>query len=251
MVKSMLVEGTVLHARLKPFIHRFSYKVFYLKIPLSKIADLKNGIFSQDSFNLFSLNTKDYLDGSEVPLKEKIHTLLVNEGVEVDALGEIVLQTFPRILGYVFNPVSFWLVHDRHGNLKTVLAEVNNTFGDRHCYLLDNIDGSSTCRLLKEFHVSPFFDIKGEYHFRFHQRRSEVNYFDSEENKYFFTSSLNEIKMHDFSVMNLLKLFFKFPAMNLLIMARIHWQAFRLYLKKAQFYTRPQPPLNGLTKGQL
>ncbi len=249
MVKNTLIEGLVLHARLKPFIHRFSYKVFYLKFPLSKIQELKNSIFSLDGFNLFSLNTKDYLDGSGIPLNEKIHTLFKQEGVNVE--GEIILQTFPRILGYAFNPVSFWLVHDREGVLKTVLAEVNNTFGDRHCYLLDKIDGHSTCRLIKEFHVSPFFDIKGEYHFQFHPKKSSVNYFDPDEKRYFFTSSLNEIAVHNFSTLNLLKLFFKFPAMNILIMVRIHWQAFRLYLKKAHFFARPQPPLNRVTKGQL
>ena len=246
MVKNWLHEGRIYHERLKPFNHKFFYTIFYIKFPLSRIAELKGPLFSFNRFNLFSFYTCDYLDGSERSLDVKIKEVLHAEGVKAE--GEIVLHTLPRLLGYGFNPVSFWYIYDREGNQEAILSEVNNTCGDRHYYLLQNFSDYKKITTKKVFHVSPFFDIKGDYQFTFSPKSVAINYYDSEVGDYFFKSSISEISTIEYSTANLLKLFFKYPLMSFLVMFRIHWQAIVLYFKKAKFFTRPQPPLNILTK---
>lgn len=246
MVKSWLFEGQVNHERLKPFRHQFLYKVFYLRFPISKMNELKSVFFSVNSFNLFSIYEKDYLDGSDRSLVAKIKDVFLAEGIIVK--GEIELQTFPRILGYGFNPVSFWRIYDENKKLQYVLAEVNNTFGDRHYYLIEDPKYNHMHQSFKQFHVSPFFDIKGEYHFGFTPKKVTINYFDSDNQDYFFKSSITEIKSMNFEGKNLLRIFFKYPFFSFMVIYRIHWQALKLYLKKAEFFTRPNPPINMMTK---
>lgn len=246
MVKKWLYEGQIFHERLKPFNHKFSYKIFFLKFPLSKMNELSNIFFSFDRFNLFSFYNKDYLDGSSRPLDEKIREVLSAEGITVT--GEIVLHTLPRILGYGFNPVSFWYVYNSVGEIECILSEVNNTFGDRHYYLLQNFEEYKNISSKKVFHVSPFFDIKGEYQFSFLKKVVSINYFDDAEKNFYFKSSLVETQCMEYSASNLLKLFLKYPMMSFLVMYRIHWQAVVLFFKKAKFFKRPQPPICLLTK---
>lgn len=246
MVKNWLHDGIVYHERLKPFNHKFSYAIFYIKFPLSRMKELENALFSFNRFNLFSFYSRDYLDGSDRPLEEKIKEVLKAEGVKAE--GEIVLHTIPRLLGYGFNPVSFWYVYDLAGNIEAILSEVNNTFGDRHYYLLQNFNDYKKITTKKVFHVSPFFDIEGEYQFSFNPNSVTINYFDEEKKDYFFKSSLTEVGSVHYSTKNLLKYFFKYPLMSFMVMARIHWQALKLFLKKAKFYHRPNPPENILTK---
>lgn len=246
MVKNWLYEGIVNHERLKPFHHRFSYQIFFMRFPLSRMNELENSVFSLNRFNLFSLHSKDYLDGSERSLESKIKEVLQKEGLTVT--GEIVLQTLPRILGYGFNPVSFWSVYHQSGKLEAILSEVNNTFGDRHYYLLMNFDDYKNISTKKVFHVSPFFDIVGDYQFTFNPKSISINYLDSEAGDPFFTSTMVEKSSLEYSVANLLKLFFRYPLMSFMVMVRIHWQATRLFLKKAQFFKRPDPPVDLLTK---
>ena len=246
MVNNFIVEGKIYHERLKPFNHKFFYNVFLLKFPIDKIRELKSPIFSLNKFNLFSFHSKDYLDGSERPLKEKIHEVLSAEGISTE--GQIVLQTIPRILGYGFNPVSFWYVYDQEEKLLAILSEVNNTFGDRHYYLLQGFSDYKKITMKKVFHVSPFFDIEGEYQFTFNPKSVVINYFDPKNENYFFKSTLSVIGSREFNTLNLLKMFFKYPLMTFIIMWRIHWQAAKLFFKKAHFYTRPNPPAKILSK---
>ena len=246
MVNNFIVEGMVYHERLKPFNHRFIYNVFLLKFPLDEIEELKSPLFSFNSFNLFSFYFKDYLDGSERPLKEKIKEVLNAEGIKAE--GKIVLQTMPRILGYGFNPVSFWYVYDQEDKLEAILSEVNNTFGDRHYYLLQGFSEYKKITMQKVFHVSPFFDIEGEYQFSFNPKTVVINYFDPKSEDYFFKSTLSVVKTHEFSTRNLLKMFFKYPMMTFVVMGRIHWQAVKLFFKKAKFFSHPTPPEKILSK---
>lgn len=246
MVKPAIIEAITYHERLKPFNHRFNYKVFLLKFSIYDLPKLKNSFFSLEGLNLFSLHSRDYLDGSDRPLEEKIKEVLYAEGIKAE--GDIVLQTIPRILGYGFNPVSFWQVYDKEGKLEAVMAEVNNTFGDRHYYLMQGFTEYKKLTTKKVFHVSPFFDIEGDYQFTFNPKSVVINYFDPKEQNYFFKSSLSELSRKDFNAKNLITVFFKYPLMSFLVMGRIHWQALRLFIKKATFYTRPNPPKHILSK---
>ncbi|MBL8478439.1 MAG: DUF1365 domain-containing protein, partial [Sterolibacteriaceae bacterium] len=164
-----------MHARFaagqSPAAHRFVYPLFFLALPLSQLQDAGNRWFGVERARPLSLRFRDHgaRDGS--PPEPWIRRLLAAEGITA-ADGEVVLQTFPRIFGFVFNPVSFWFCHDRSGALRAVLAEVRNTFGDHHNYLVAHADqrpitSADTLTARKIFHVSPFFPVAGEYRFRF------------------------------------------------------------------------------------
>ena len=124
-----LFLGHVMHRRLRPVVNAFVYPVFYLQLPVRRLDDCDCGIFSVDRRNILSLRSADHGPRDSSPLLPWITGVLREHGLPDD--GEIVLQTFPRVFGYVFNPVSFWYCRDRAGALIAVLAEVNNTFGDR------------------------------------------------------------------------------------------------------------------------
>jgi DUF1365 family protein len=251
-----LYRGTVLHRRLRPVQHAFRYRAFFLRIPLSRIGELQNPLFSLNRFNLFSLHFADHGDGGD-PLAW-IRGLLERENVS-GADGEIVLQTFPRVLGYVFNPVSFWFCHAASGALRAVVAEVNNTFGERHCYLLQGAAGQAGIRCgealdaAKAFHVSPFFAVEGRYRFRFAGAPLErparcvarIDYFDDRGD--LLHTSLSGTA-GPCSAAALLRVFCSHPWMTVGVMARIHWQALQLWLKGVPFHRKPAPPAQPLSR---
>jgi len=174
MASAQFCFGTVHHTRLRPVRNAFNYGVYFLRLPLRSLEGktLATRWFSRNRFNLLSFHDRDHGDGKE-PLLPWIDGVLAHNGIH-DADGEVWLQTFPRVLGYVFNPVSFWFCHRADGALRAVLCEVNNTFGERHCYLLDEggpIGNSSEMTAKKIFHVSPFCRIEGHYRFQFRSFR--------------------------------------------------------------------------------
>lgn len=166
--------GAVKHRRFRPAKNAFGYGVFTLSIPMRARRDdptllSKHGL-RDNRFGLFSFFDRDHGLGNQDSISWMETILEENNIQHVD--GEIWLQTFPRVLGYVFNPVSFWICTRANGQVQAVLAEVNNTFGERHCYLLHHDSGKAvqsgeTLVSKKVFHVSPFCDVRGEYHFRF------------------------------------------------------------------------------------
>ena len=183
-----LCLGNVFHKRMRPAEHAFSYGVFFLRLPMSRLNEIGNRFLSKNKFNLMSVMTRDYgpRDGSN--LETWIRHLLAREGL-ASADGEIVLQTFPRVLGYVFNPISLWYCFDRDGQLRATLAEVSNTFGERHNYLVAHADQRPIVPgdwliSRKVFHVSPFCDVKGQYRFRFEQTGqrafAQIDYYDED-----------------------------------------------------------------------
>ena len=135
-----IVHGEVTHRRSRPAQHAFTYPAFCMRLPLSQLATLEKRGIAHNRRGVVSFHDRDHgpCDGS--PLLPWIRELLAAEGVAAD--GEIVLHAFPRLLGYVFNPVSFWVCHDRAGGVRAVLCEVRNTFGERHLYLLASADGA-------------------------------------------------------------------------------------------------------------
>ncbi|MFM8151789.1 MAG: DUF1365 domain-containing protein, partial [Polynucleobacter victoriensis] len=166
--------GQVRHARLKPAKNSFAYSVFTLRIPMRKRMHSPVGIgqfgLGDNQFSWLSFYDRDHGDGRDNSL-EWATSLVKDQGI-TDIDGEVWLQTFPRVLGYVFNPVSFWFFENAAGQTKAILAEVNNTFGERHCYLLahpdsKNIEWGESHVSNKVFHVSPFCEVKGHYVFRF------------------------------------------------------------------------------------
>jgi len=158
------------------------------------------------------------------------------------------LQTFPRVLGLVFNPVSFWYCHDRAGRLIAILAEVNNTFGGTHSYLLhrhgEPLADDAPLRAEKRFHVSPFNQVEGGYRFRFRLESSvqqvRIDY-DDAEGELLLTAIAG--RPHPWSAGALLAAFLRMPFLTLGVIARIHWQALKLWLKGVPFRgAHPAPP---------
>jgi DUF1365 family protein len=242
--------GRVMHRRLRPAEHQFSYGVFFLRIPLSQWSAVGNRWLSINRFNLLSLYTKDYgaRDGSD--LASWARQLLAVHGVTA-ADGEIVLQTFPRLLGYVFNPISIWYCYDKSGAMRAAICEVSNTFGERHNYLVSHEDGrpitaSDWLVARKVFHVSPFCEIRGHYRFRFEQDAgrsfAQIDHFDgaSDNDKLIVTTVHGTPEALDSR--SVIRAFIGFPLMTLGVVARIHWQAWKLWRKRVPFFAKPEPP---------
>jgi DUF1365 family protein len=253
--------GKVRHARLRPALHDFAYPSFFLRLPLRSLA-AQPARLRWLKFNrpgLFAVHDADHGDGDGGPLLGWIEGLLKSEGVD-DALGEIWLHTFPRIAGYVFNPVSFWLAHRADGALRAVVCEVNNTFGERHCYLLAHTDGrplawGEELAARKELHVSPFCGVEGGYRFRLMYAPVDAGRpprfvaridYDDRDGPLLQTSISGALApLTDYA---LVRAFFGYPMFTFGVIARIHWQALRLWLKRVPFHSKPAAPAHSVTR---
>ena len=252
-----LCFGTVRHSRLRPVSNLFEYGVYFLRMPLRAIGsrDLGGRFFSRNRFNLLSFHDQDHGDG-KTPLVTWIDQLLRSEGVD-DADGEIWLQAFPRVLGYVFNPVSFWFCHRHDGALRAVVCEVRNTFGEKHCYLLDigtTMQYGVELTARKIFHVSPFCAIEGGYRFRFMrtQRASEsertVARIDHDDNSGPLLLTSISGTAATLTTASTLRAFFSYPLMTFGVVIRIHFQALKLFIKRVPFFSKPLPPSGELSR---
>ncbi len=243
----------VMHKRLRPREHRFRYHVYYICFPLSALLKLKSPLFGVERWRPFAFYNKDHgpCDGSA--LDTWIGTILQKFNIE-SADGEVVLMTHPRVLGYAFNPVSFWFCLDKSGNLRAVLAEVHNTFGERHCYLIAHEDQRPMTQndwftSKKVFHVSPFMEVRGEYRFRFAYGEERVGVwidYETEEGEMLQTSVAG--KREPLTDGFLLKVFFRYPMMTLKVIGLIHFEAIRLLAKKIKYVPKPTPPSDEVTR---
>lgn len=247
-------EGRVMHARNAVAAHRFAYPVAFLRVPLSQLQSGRRwgGLFGINRAALFALHERDHGARDGTPLRPWLLDLLHAQGVDF-ALGEVVLQTFPRLFGYVFNPVSFWFCHDTEGRLRAVLCEVNNTFGESHNYLVRHADlrpiaSGEVLEAHKVFHVSPFFAVAGHYRFRFLAQPgcAGVN-IEYRENGALALLAHVGGRAHVLSARRLLGALLRFPFMTLSVMARIHWHALQLWRKGAIFHRKPSPPAERTT----
>lgn len=243
-----LLKARVLHERIRPRRLKFVYSVFCMRFDLDRLHELNAcWWFGLNKPRLASLYLKDYgpHDGSD--LAGWLRAELASQGITAD--GQLILQTFPRILGYAFNPVSFWFCHAADGRLLALLAEVNNTFGDRHSYLLVADDGQGithdsrlVCR--KTFHVSPFLTVQGDYTFRLRETplTSFVSINLADDTGLILRTSIGG-HLEPLQTGNFLRAFARQPLITFSVITRIHWQALRLWLRKVPFYGA-RPPRN-------
>jgi hypothetical protein len=250
-----LGEGEVRHARLRPVRHAFAYPTWFLMLPMRQLS--QEQILPINRFGLVSFHDVDHGDGRGPEAGGALAWLtqmLVEQGID-DADGDVWLHCYPRALGYVFKPVSFWYVHRSDGRLRAVVVEVNNTFGERHCYLLDRPLEGQVQTAQKVFHVSPFCSVGGNYQFRFlrtwnddHQPQRTVVRIDlHDEHGPLIQTSISG-RLQPASRANLRRIIWRRPWLTLAVMARIHWHALLLWRKRVQFFHKPTPPADFVTR---
>ena len=167
--RAQLGFGQVRHTRLKPARNQFAYGTYFLMLPMRSIARSGPGALAWNRGAALSFFDADHGDGRSVQAGGALawlEELLASENIE-GADGEIWLHCYPRVMGYTFKPVSFWYCHAADNSLRAIVVEVNNTFGERHCYILDAPTLGAELRARKVFHVSPFCNVEGGYRFRF------------------------------------------------------------------------------------
>jgi DUF1365 family protein len=244
---SCLYDGEVMHRRAAPH-HRLRYRVFSLLLDLDALPALDRRLrwFSYNRFNLLSFHDRDHGRRDGTSPRAWVDGALAAHGLEPG--GRITLLCFPRLFGYVFNPLSIFFCHAPSGRLSAILYEVRNTFGDKHGYLIEVPPGHTSDDAViqhceKAFHVSPFLPLAGRYEFHLKEPGARLNILirhlrDGAE--VLLASHVGRrIALTDGAILRQVA---RHPLMTLKVIAGIHWEALFLWLKGAGFHRRPDPP---------
>ncbi len=244
--------GHVRHTRLRPQRHRFVYPTFFLMLPMRTLQRQPQlaGVLAFNQRGCLGFRDSDHGDGRSVEQGGALAWLeevLQAAGIP-DADGEIWLQCYPRVLGYSFKPVSFWYCHGADASLRAIVVEVNNTFGERHTYVLDRPSYGCERQTSKVFHVSPFCPVEGGYRFEF--QRSETNGQASIAVRVDYDDAQGPLvrtglggRLEPLTAAARRHALLRYPCMTLAVTARIHWHALLLWLKRVPFHRKPPPPL--------
>lgn len=239
--------GEVRHRRLKPVHHAFAYGTYFLMLPMRTLQIEGPGALARNRVAALSFFDADHGDGrgpQQGGALAWLDELLQSEGID-GADGEVWLHCYPRVLGFTFKPVSFWYCHRLDGTLRAIVVEVNNTFGERHCYLLDEPKFGVEQRAAKVFHVSPFCPVEGSYRFRFMvtpDRSRTVARIDFDDALGPLIETSVSGSLEPLTAQAVRRAMWRYPAMTLGVVLRIHWQALKLFLKKVRFFGKPKPP---------
>ena len=266
----LLGFGHVHHTRLRPVRHAFVYRTYFLMLPMRSLGAEKANLPTQNleapkqalAINrpgAISFYDQDHGDGrspAEGGALAWLDAMLAQQGIQ-DATGEVWLHCYPRVLGFAFKPVSFWYCHkpERDGGaLRAIVVEVNNTFGERHCYLLDAPEFGKELTANKVFHVSPFCSVQGCYRFRFvrgPEGPGESTFaqiaLDDADGPLLHTSVNGTLQSA--TRRTLLKAFWGYPLLSFGVVLHIHWQAARLWLKRVAWWRKPLAPDQFVTRG--
>lgn len=244
-----LYFGDVMHARLKPMGHRFSYRVMSLLIDLDRLhdADSLSQLFGVNRAALYSFRESDHGDRDGSSLRSYAQRCAHEHGIDLTC-GRVELLCYPRLLGYTFNPLSAYFCHRADGELALVIYEVRNTFGDIHSYVLPIQPGEHTDAGIRQeqdklFYVSPFIDMPMRYHFRVSPPGDDVKLriLETDPDGPILAATFNG-KRRALTSAALLRSFFGLPLVTFKIMAAIHWEALRLWIKGARLVPRPPSP---------
>ena len=251
MINSCIYSGSVIHKRFKPKEHFFKYKVFSLFLDLSELNELddKLNFFSLNKFNLISFHEIDHGNRDGSSLLDWVKNNLSKNNVSTVNI-KVKLLCYPRILGYVFNPLSVFFVYDQNENLISILYEVKNTFGEQHTYFfkVENQNKLIQNNCSKKFHVSPFIEMNCNYFFKIlnpAQKLSVIIDQYDQKGKILFASQDGE--RSDLTSKNLMKSYLKHPLMTFKIISAIHFEAFKLWIKGIRFIKKKLKIKNNLT----
>ncbi len=249
---SCLYECHVMHHRLSPKRHRFDFSFFMFYLDLDELPSLEKslGLFGTKPSRLYRFLESDYLPLGPQPLKEKVQTILHREGIQTP-LHRVRLLTHTRVLGYIFNPVSFYYCFDPNNVAFAVIAEVGNTFGEKKLFVLprsehpDSEDGFCfRGNAVKHFYVSPFSDLNLQFDFRLGVPDTQFKIAIDDCNAHHHPVVISRFKGTRKPLTNstLLKMTLKFPLMTTQVISQIHWHAFLLWLKGVPFFKKEASP---------
>lgn len=246
-VNSCLYDGVVMHHRLRPLRNRFVYSVYMFYLDLEELDDLhrRHRFFSRNRFNLFTFRDDDHWGGTAADVRTGVVDFLRRHGVGED-IGRIMLLTNVRVLGYVFNPVSFYFCYDRAGKPLCAVPEVGNTFGEQKAYFMGadtRTEQGFRREVQKLFYVSPFveLDTTFDFHLRIPGERLQLQVDDMREGDRFFLSALTGTRK-PLTDRALLYEFFRIPLVTLKVIWLIHWQALKLWMRKLPFHRKSERP---------
>ena len=245
---ALLYEGSVMHARLKPFGHRFAYSVYSLLVDVDRLAEVgrMSRLLSVNRGNIASFHESDHVEEPGETLRGFADRLLGLAGLA--PASRVLLLAYPRILGYVFNPLSVFFCYGQGERLFAVIYAVRNTFGQRHTYVAPVEEGELGPAGLrqsraKRFHVSPFVGMDARYHFRIMPpgRTVRLRILETEEGEPLLSAAFQgAARRLDTATMAACLL--KFPLLTWKIIGGIHWEALKLWLKGARFRSSPPAP---------
>lgn len=242
-----IYAGKVTHRRLNPLGHRFRYRTYSILVDIDTLDQLAatNPLLSHNRWNLYSIHDKDYGPRDGTPLRPWIEQQLATGGIDLNG-GSIQLLSFPRLLGYTFNPLTMWFCYHADGSLRAVLHEIHNTFGHNHSHLVA-IDPNASLPLrhsfAKELHVSPFFDQDGDYTFTVRPpgERFSVSIDYRVEGERMLKATM-AAEHRSLTSRGLLWAFVSYPLLTMKVTLGIHWQALKLWAKGAKYRSVPAPP---------
>ena len=244
---SAIYLGSVVHTRLRPVHHRLQYRMLMLLIDLDELPRLSRAlsVFSTGRFNLFGFHGRDHLAGDSTPLRTQVERQLERAAISTDG-GPIRLLCMPRVLGGVFNPLSVFFCHAADVSLRAVLYEVNNTFGQRHSYLIPIADPHARLHrqsCAKQFYVSPFMAMAMQYHFRLAPPHHRVAIaIEAHDAAGPMLSACFAGRRQELTDANLLRALLRHPLLPAQVLGGIHWEALKLWLKGMRPRPRPAPP---------
>jgi DUF1365 family protein len=251
---SAIYRGQVVHTRFRPVRHRLKHRLLWLLLDLDELPMLSRRLrlFSLNRFNLVDFRDRDHGDGSGTPLHMQIERTLARAGLEPDR-GAIRVLCMPRVLGTVFNPLSVFFCYRADGRLHAMLYEVNNTFGDRHSYLVPVTEADADQSVLrqscaKQLHVSPFMDMAMTYHFRVAAPGDRaVVAIEGHDAGGKIISAAYVGQRHDLTDADLLRAFIAQPLLAAQVLGAIHWEALKLWRKGMRVRARPLPPAEAVS----
>ena len=248
MIKNNILIGKVVHKRLSPIRHKLAYSVFALMLDCDDFSNLskKTNLLSYNKFNLFSIYDKDHGNGE--PIKDFLEEIK-NNVITKKPVVCFSMIAYPRVFGYVFNPLSTYFIYNKHSELISIFYEVKNTFGEQHTYIFKAQDEKTVqnkCK--KKFYVSPFIEMDCEYHFKTLNPREQLSVVinqNDKDGKLLFASQDGISK--DFNNKNLILSYLTHPLMTFKIIGAIHYEAFKLWAKRIKLISKKIKLKNNIT----